>query len=906
MTTPDGEAPKKKKKLPMLTRDFAIKRLSKNHGTKKMSPLAQLQEIFEEAKDPVRFVGDTMFWKYFEDIEISRIYHTNSVEYMNLKVMFWETLFYVILLVVFTLYVSVLQTRDVIDARQEQLAYWSGCDSSGACGIHDVQDVASFWHFFQGQLVDRAFTEYPTPQQKVASIELPFADNDFNLVWHPRFVGPQKANIVLGTVRVRQLRVVENLGCQVSRWYSHIYPDCYGSYSPSYVSTREYAPRFVPSYLKSTYRYSTAQQTAQVPTWIPGMTYAGDGFTFDLPWNATDSRTMIGDLWQWEWVDQATRAIIVELTVLNSNVNVIVNNKIIFEFDPTGIVKGTVVSNGARAFLLTPSTTTPEAVSVYTMQIVLVVIFFLFTCYMFWLMYKTCRNFIGEKPLQYLKKQSCMGKIGFFFHTIFYYMRYAWNLVDLLMIGLFFTHIFLRVTTYSSISSQPNLAPGVIGHPELYMPFSAGMGPLVFANNILSIIALLVWVKLFKYLCMSSYFRLLVRILERCALQLVIFSVLLVIIFFGFAVAFFVGWGGSEEYYSTLPKSFLVGFFLLIDGYDVNEAWFEPGRDWIMPLVFFSYIALIYFVLMNIAIAIVLDVYAIADKTFTEDPNRENPMLVFLYTYYKMVLGISLVHNEAEENMRSEDLWIQMRDLPGVVRRKWIEKKRNMQAIADQSFAGMDIFHVDEMDDQQGGKTHSDWMLPSSRFDVFQAMDDGGAARAVALYDVPQSMMMNEKVSRSQLQRLMDDDETLPILLQEERAENVIRKFKAQAAEAAGTLDDADSTGGVPPVTHLQGQVFGELDNIERIKLDDEIPMVPEIQSLTGEISDAITNVRNQFRIQLTGIIEATATLFEHLVELTQGIDAVRRNHEQVMDLANNRNGGELTQGMNFMQKLGN
>ena len=32
---------------------------------------------------------------------------------------------------------------------------------------------------------------------------------------------------------------------------------------------------------------------------------------------------------------------------------------------------------------------------------------------------------------------------------------------------------------------------------------------------------------------------------------------------------------------------------------------------------------------------------------------------------------------------------------------------------------------------------------------------------------------------------------------------------------------------------------------------------------------------RNQFRVQLTGVIECTAVLFEHLVELTQGLDEV-------------------------------
>ena len=39
------------------------------------------QDIFEETPDKDRFVGDVMFWKFFEDIDANRIYHTNSVEY---------------------------------------------------------------------------------------------------------------------------------------------------------------------------------------------------------------------------------------------------------------------------------------------------------------------------------------------------------------------------------------------------------------------------------------------------------------------------------------------------------------------------------------------------------------------------------------------------------------------------------------------------------------------------------------------------------------------------------------------------------------------------------------------------------------------------------------------------------
>ena len=46
--------------------------------------------------------------------------------------------------------------------------------------------------------------------------------------------------------------------------------------------------------------------------------------------------------------------------------------------------------------------------------------------------------------------------------------------------------------------------------------------------------------------------------------------------------------------------------------------------------------------------------------------------------------------------------------------------------------------------------------------------------------------------------------------------------------------------------------------------------MAPPRKIPFGTVAD-----RNQFRVQLTGVIECTAVLFEHLVELTQGLDEV-------------------------------
>merc|ERR1719440_2398740 len=124
------EKEKKKKDRPEipLTRDAVIKRRNKKQDVHKKSPLVTLQEIFEETDDKGRFIGDTMFWKFFEDIDTQRVKDTKSVEYLNLRFMFFETLFYVVLLCIFTAYAFSLQTTSVYYARQDQLRYWGGCN----------------------------------------------------------------------------------------------------------------------------------------------------------------------------------------------------------------------------------------------------------------------------------------------------------------------------------------------------------------------------------------------------------------------------------------------------------------------------------------------------------------------------------------------------------------------------------------------------------------------------------------------------------------------------------------------------------------------------------------------------------------------------------------------------------
>jgi len=93
-------------------------------------------------------------------------------------------------------------------------------------------------------------------------------------------------------------------------------------------------------------------------------------------------------------------------------------------------------------------------------------------------------------------------------------------IVNTVILGSFYVHLGFRISAYVAVGNNPALQPDVVGHPEVFMPFGQLMEPLVLGNNLLALLSITCWVKLFKYLCMSSYFRLLVRILESCAARI--------------------------------------------------------------------------------------------------------------------------------------------------------------------------------------------------------------------------------------------------------------------------------------------------------------------------------------------------------------------------------------------------
>merc|ERR1712193_146025 len=158
--------------------------------------------------------------------------------------------------------------------------------------------------------------------------------------------------------------------------------------------------------------------------------------------------------------------------------------------------------------------------------------------------------------------------------------------------------------------------------------------------------------------------------------------------------------------------------------------------------------------------------------------------------------------------------------------------------------------------------------IPGSSLELSAAMKP--SKRPDQLYDIDEKAA-KEEISRLQLQRLMDEDETMCLLLGTRRAIDVIRKFK---------FGDEGSDA----VTKLQETVYHKLDTLEKAGLDMNSREVPAVRELSDQMNEAFNEVQNQWRQELTSLLEAASVLSEGLIELTQGMERVQLYHSEIRD----------------------
>ncbi|XP_053556626.1 polycystic kidney disease protein 1-like 2 [Bombina bombina] len=157
---------------------------------------------------------------------------------------------------------------------------------------------------------------------------------------HPGFVTDGNSKLV-GSARFRQVRVKRD-SCSVARVMQEVIQDCRAPYSLDTEDTSHYDEQWNRSVVTNTteadsaWHYQSQARLRGHPTWGKLATYKGGGYVVHLGNDRASAYRVLQKLFNNTWLDKYTRAVFVEFTIYNANVNLFCIVRLMFETNALG------------------------------------------------------------------------------------------------------------------------------------------------------------------------------------------------------------------------------------------------------------------------------------------------------------------------------------------------------------------------------------------------------------------------------------------------------------------------------------------------------------------------------------------------------------------------------------------
>ena len=725
-----------------------------------------------------RFLGNQMFWKYMDRIPPKHLYRPATVEYRSMKVIFLETVLVILLLIFFAIYVPVLHPSASQSASANNIQYWNISGNP----LIPVQ----FFDWSRNDLVPGVFARSSSYSDVAGYLDFPsdwlflnrsdsaafseeeglFDVSEVSTGWDRRLIGgnPSINILLVGSVRLRQISVNRSdptyCGLNLSPCFS----------VPISVSSTFNEDRF------QSYPFSPSNISLEPTVAVAPDTFPGSGYIYDMALNKSDAVLDINSLQSIDWVDPSTRGVFVEVSYLNSRIDALITSIFVFVFDGSGAA----VSESLGPVL---EVAQPEKMSA---QFSLLVLLFL-----------TVSSFAFYILFIFLKQ----GPVDFFSSW--------WNAFDVVLVTLIFIAIGLILDPV--VASTPStLSPIYAVVPDLFIPQIALLGRSESIRTYLAVVSVLLAVRLVKCCTLFGGCRKMVKIFETCFYQLVSFLPVTLLGVSGIALGSFVVLNSlsgewqttSASFYSTvfaaarsLPRNLLelsptapiaIGAVLLYVGL-VLVTWV------VIPGVLFGLIASVirgYEREINEAHALIE-----ADKGALYPPGisragfwHKDVTRIFLYTWYHRIRGYELIQESEEEVGSPEEQSIDLELLPAFIQEKWSLTRARLidMALSKGTTVSKSLTKL-------GKRKSSIGMYMSAASSMMAALKSGSTSMS-GLFTVNVASMKDEtRITRIQLQRLLDSDPSIvQTLLASEglvdigvksiKALDLIRKYKSRDA----------------------------------------------------------------------------------------------------------------------------
>ncbi|OXB76222.1 UNVERIFIED_CONTAM: hypothetical protein H355_016800 [Colinus virginianus] len=469
--------------------------------------------------------------------------------------------------------------------------------SSESDGINfkSIGSHADFWKFTEGPLLDGLYWNSWDDNRTTADPE------NTTYIYYE--------NLLLGAAQIRQLKVRNNT-CSIYSYFQPFFDSCYSWYSYRAEDKSDFG-------LKngSEWRYVSASSFSP---WYWGYVgfYRSGGFIVTLPKSKQESLEKLAFLRKNGWITRGTRAIFIDFSTFNANINLFCIVRLVVEFPATG---GALTSSQMHSVKLL------RYISYYD--------YFLASCEVAFCLF--IFTFIIQEAVE-IKRLKME------------YFRSAWNWLDMLLILVSILAIGFNIYRTMEVSLlMEELLSNAYVYPDFY--FLAFWQ--VIYDDMIAVNVFFAWLKIFKYVSFSSTMTRLSSTLSRCAKDIIGFAIMFFIIFFAYAQFSHLVFGSQVDDFSTFQNCIFSQFRIVLGDFNFESL---EVNSILGPIYYISFVFFVFFILLNVFLAIINDTYSEVKADFAAIPKQEFHIAdLFRKSWNKALIKVRLrkPDTDADENL---------------------------------------------------------------------------------------------------------------------------------------------------------------------------------------------------------------------------------------------------------------
>jgi hypothetical protein len=491
--------------------------------------------------------------------------------------------------------------------------------------LANVRSIDDYWQYVHTTFMPAVFSKNPDIQ-----IALDMA---------PRLLPIDLNNRIIGSMRFWQVRVQRKEGCQVGAMFEPNYKtNCFQPLLDWSQDKEAYGP-------DQRYKYSEDLQGSGPHEGLLGV-YPPSGHVEVISQNETKTNIRMTQLQQDGWIGAPTRAVFIDYTVWNMNLNLHAVIRIVAEFSMSGVCETNV-----RVIVVQPRhldlLSTSGVVDMFSI--------------------------IGEFALVMFILFYIAEEITEFSITWQKYFLDPWNVIDWLNLILLIIFVWLRGMIYVTALGNPELGEQELVEADYYSPMQDIAERLLLTRTINAFNAVLIWTKVVKYVGFMPYVKTLLTTLETCWRQYLSFLFMFLVIFLAFVIAYTIGFGETIRDLSGIGSTSVYLARSFLGDIDLTPVYEEAPVFGAILILFFM--LGIYFLMMNVFFAIILSALDEAKDKKVQDFRQE--MLLQSLSHLKETLK-NIFSIERHIRAVAPGLWAQMYKKTRM-KRKQEEKKKALE-----------------------------------------------------------------------------------------------------------------------------------------------------------------------------------------------------------------------------------